>query len=67
MQALGTGLPMRRTDSAGATPWLHLGEETRGADNIPCWRDISTGRVVGLWRWDYDADDWEVMGGKVAR
>jgi hypothetical protein len=63
MEALSAGLPMRRERSSGVNPWLHLGNMGESTGEVtPCWRDISTGRMVGLWRWDYTADDWEIMG-----
>ena len=60
LEALQTGLPMRRQHSL-PMPWLILGHEKHLGTEVPRWREISTGAAVGLHSWDYTADDWEVM------
>lgn len=63
LEALKTGRPMRRKTSLNwSNPWLTLGyngpNDTCGT---PQWREIASGQAVGLHRYDYTADDWEVM------
>lgn len=52
----------RRMSITWHGPWITLGfdglNETCGT---PRWREIESGKAVGLHRYDYTADDWEVM------
>jgi hypothetical protein len=53
---------MRRKPVMTAPEWLALGYT--GANvvvGMPCWREVRTGKVIGLHRWDYEATDWEIM------
>lgn len=62
LEALGSGRPMRRKPVMTAPEWLALGYT--GANvvvGMPCWREVRTGKVIGLHRWDYEATDWEIM------
>jgi hypothetical protein len=65
LEALRTGLPMRRKHKLFAS-WLILGHEKQHGNEVPRWREISTGDVVGLHSWDYAADDWEVMANQTS-
>ena len=65
LEALQTGLPMRRKRSLPA-PWLILGHAKHLGAEVPRWREISTGVAIGLHYWDYAADDWEVMVNQTA-
>lgn len=61
LEALAMRRPMRR-QRIGDQPWLYLGEEKVGlAETRTAWREIATGRIVGLAFYDYEADDWESM------
>lgn len=66
LEALRTGLPMRRKSSPGSL-WLVLGHEKYQGLEVPRWREISTGSAIGLHSWDYTADDWEVMANQVVQ
>lgn len=42
--------------------WLALGYE--GANDVvgmSCWREVRSGKRIGLRRVDYEADDWEIL------
>jgi hypothetical protein len=60
LEALHTGLSMLPIRSLPASR-LILGHEKHLGTEVPRWREISTGAVIGLHSWDYTADDWEVM------
>lgn len=60
LDAMRTGRPMRRTDMTGEQ-WIVLGTERTSAGDTPRWRNMRTGYPIGLWSYDYLADDWEVM------
>ncbi len=61
LEALKTG--RRRRAETHPRPWLHLGTEDASGLTFPNprWREIETGRAIGLHRFDYEADDWQVM------
>lgn len=64
IEALKTGRPMRRKSMSASWngPWLVLGydgpNETVGT---PRWREMDSGKAIGLRRYEYTAEDWEVM------
>lgn len=61
IEALKTGRPMRRQNTVlNRSPWLYLGEMDF-YPRRPVWREIETGKEVGLHRFEYEASDWEVM------
>ncbi len=57
---------MRRHGSL-STPRLILGHEKFQGQEVPRWREISTGVTTGLHSWDYTANDWEVMSNNVSK
>lgn len=62
LQVLGSGRPMRRKSTMTSPEWLVLGYE--GANDVvgvPCWREVRSGRRIGLSRVDYEANDWEIL------
>lgn len=67
LDALKSGRPMRRKIGTLAigTPdaeWLALGYD--GANDVvgtPRWREIRSGKAIGLRRADYEAADWETL------
>lgn len=62
LEALKSGRPIRRPWTLAESPWLYLGEDSNGLGRtIACWRQIKDGKRIGLFRWDYEADNWEVM------
>jgi hypothetical protein len=53
---------MRRKSTMVTPEWLALGYE--GASDvvgIPCWREVRSGKRIGLRRTDYEAADWEIL------
>lgn len=63
LEALKTGRPIRRT-TAVAVPreWISLGYEgTNDIIGTPRWREIMSGKAIGLRGYDYLAEDWEAM------
>lgn len=53
---------MRRKSMMTALEWLALGYE--GANDVvgmPCWREVRSGKRIGLHRADYEARDWEIL------
>lgn len=62
LEALGSGRPMRRKSLMGTPEWLALGYEgANDAVGMPCWREVRSGKKIGLHRTDYEALDWEVV------
>ena len=62
IDALKTGRPMRRkTGITYSYPWTYLGKIDTSPDSLPCWREIETGKIIGLFSFDYIAEDWEAM------
>ena len=62
LEAISSGRPMRRRMATGAGEWLALGydgpNETVGT---PRWREVRSGKAIGLRRYDYEATDWEIL------
>ena len=53
---------MRRKSTMMTPEWLAIGYE--GANDtvgMPCWREVRSGKKIGLRRADYEATDWEVV------
>lgn len=62
IDALRTGRPMRRPFGPNLSPWLVLGTQPDlVTGKAPCWRVMETGQPAALHRYDYLAEDWQVM------
>lgn len=64
LEALASGRPMRRKGTIAGTPkeWIALGYEgINDAVGTPRWREVRSGKLVGLRRADYEATDWEIV------
>jgi hypothetical protein len=61
LDALKSERPMRRTSTFGSPPWLTIGEKQSGGGWRHPWLRLDTGEEVTLTRFDYLAEDWEVM------
>lgn len=62
LEALKTGRPIRRRIGTMDAEWLALGYD--GANDVvgvPRWREVRSGRTIGLRRSDYEATDWEAL------
>lgn len=62
LEALGSGRPMRRKSAMMTPEWLVIGYEgTNDTVGMPCWREVRSGKKIGLRRVDYEATDWEIV------
>lgn len=62
LEALKSGRPMRRKHSTrGHGPYVVLGDTMVYGEHYNPWLRIDTGKEITLARWDYEADDWEIM------
>jgi hypothetical protein len=63
LEALKTGKPMRqKAVGLNENHWLWLGStDSRLGLTRPCWRSMETGEIVTFARYEYLADDWEVL------
>lgn len=62
LEAIRSGRPMRRKMSSGDSEWLALGYD--GPNDVigtPRWREVRSGKAIGLRRSDYEASDWEIL------
>jgi hypothetical protein len=61
LKALASGRPMRREMPSDSNEWIALGYE--GPNDVvgtPRWREVRSGKAIGLHRFDYEATDWEI-------
>lgn len=62
IEALNTGRPIRRRSDTYTPEWLALGYEgSNDTVGVPRWREVRSGKAIGLRFSDYIADDWEVL------
>ena len=53
---------MRRKSAMMTPEWLVIGYEgTNDTVGMPCWREVRSGKKIGLRRVDYEATDWEIV------
>jgi hypothetical protein len=60
--AIKSGRPMRRKFWTLEGEWLALGYDgPNDAVGTPRWREVRSGKAVGLRYSDYTATDWEIL------